>query len=109
MQKRNEIITIVDKSEYQKLMNYITKRRSAGIRYRLQRIQHAIPAKTVIRNSLFQVRNVRFFECLTSDFKCPLYFLIYLCYYFYWHMPIKGEKNLCQNVEKEGFAENLIM
>ena len=25
MQKRNEIITIVDKSEYQKLMNYITK------------------------------------------------------------------------------------
>ena len=67
MQKRNEIITIVDKSEYQKLMNYI-------------------------RNSLFQVRNVRFFECLTSDFKCPLYFLIYLCYYFYWHMPIKGEK-----------------
>ena len=25
MQKRNEIITIVDKSEYQKLMNYIIK------------------------------------------------------------------------------------
>lgn len=92
MQKRNEIITIVDKSEYQKLMNYITKERSAGICYRLQRIQHAIPAKTVIRNSLFQVRNVRFFEYLTSDFKCPLYFLTYLCYYFYWHMPIKGEK-----------------
>lgn len=92
MQKRNEIITIVDKSEYQKLMNHITKEGSAGIRYRLQRIQHAIPAKTVIRNSLFQVRNVRFFECLISDFKCPLYFLTYLCYYFYWHMPIKGEK-----------------
>ena len=50
MQKRNEIITIVDKSEYQKLMNY-QQRGSPGIRHCLQRIQYAIPAKNIIKRN----------------------------------------------------------
>mgnify|MGYP000444218234 FL=1 len=46
MQKYREIITIVDKNEYQKLMNYVSKKRSGGIRNRIHGIRYALPAES---------------------------------------------------------------
>lgn len=49
MKKRNEIITIVDKTEYQKLMAYINHEDPKGFCDGLQCIGYALSAKTVLK------------------------------------------------------------
>ncbi len=48
LEKHNEIITIVDKSEYQKLMNFINREDPKAFCYRLQCVQHAVSAQDLI-------------------------------------------------------------
>ena len=47
MQKRREIITIVDKAEYQKLMSYMEPRGPAGLHYGVHRVGHAVSAQGI--------------------------------------------------------------
>ena len=54
LEKHNEIITIVDKSEYQKLMNFINREDPKAFCYHLQCIQHAVSAQDLIGGELPQ-------------------------------------------------------
>ena len=47
LQKRREIITIVDKNEYQKLMSYMNQEDPHRIHHGLHRVGHSVPAKGV--------------------------------------------------------------
>ena len=52
LEKHNEIITIVDKSEYQKLMNFINREDPKAFCYHLQCVQHAVSAQELIGGEL---------------------------------------------------------